>query len=105
MVSKHHTECMPRDFLDEVVAARSKKNPRFPDLVAEAERRRALARELASRRASAGLSQTLVAARMGTAASVVSKLEAGADVKLSTLQRYCVAIGQAFPPRVGKRAA
>ena len=32
-------------------------------------------------------------------------LEAGADVKLSTLQRYCVAIGQAFPPRVGKRAA
>ena len=105
MACKHHTQRMPRDFLDEVVAARSKKNPRFPDLVAEAERRRALARELASRRTNAGLSQTLVAARMGTAASVVSKLEAGADVKLSTLQRYCVAIGQSFPPRVGKRAA
>ncbi len=105
MASKHHTEGMPRDFLDEVIAARSKKNPRFTDLVAEAERRRALARELAARRTSAGLSQTLVAARMGTAASVVSKLEAGADVKLSTLQRYCEAIGQAFPPRVGKRAA
>jgi len=96
---------MARDFLDEVIAARSRKNPRFPDLVVEAERRRVLARQLASRRAGAGLSQTLVAARMGTAASVVSKLEAGADVKLSTLQRYCDAIGQAFPPRLGKRAA
>ncbi len=37
---------------------------------------------------------------MGTAASVVSKLEAGADVKVSTLQRYCGAIGQAFPPQL-----
>jgi ribosome-binding protein aMBF1 (putative translation factor) len=96
---------MAKDFLGEVIAARSKKNPRFPDLVAEAERRRVFARDLATRRAAAGLSQTLVAARMGTAASVVSKLEAGADVKLSTLQRYCEAIGQAFPPRATKRAA
>jgi ribosome-binding protein aMBF1 (putative translation factor) len=96
---------MAKDFLAEVIAGRSKKNPRFPDLVAEAERRRAFARDLAARRATAGLSQTLVAARMGTAASVVSKLEAGADVKVSTLQRYCEAIGQVFPPRLGKRAA
>jgi hypothetical protein len=29
-----------------------------------------------------------------TAASVVSKLEAGGDVKFSTLQRYCAAIGE-----------
>lgn len=96
---------MAKDFVDEVIRDRSRKNPRFPDLVAEAERRLTMARELASRRATAGLSQTVVAARMGTAASVVSKLEAGADVKLSTLQRYCNAIGQAFPPRVSRRAA
>ena len=96
---------MRNDFLDEVIAARSKKNPRFPDLVAEAQRRRVLTRELAARRTSAGLSQTLVAARMGTAASVVSKLEGGADVKVSTLQRYCDAIGETFPPRLRKRAA
>ncbi len=43
------------------------------------------------------LSQTVVAARMGTSASVVSKLEAGGDVKLSTLQRYCAAIGEKLP--------
>ena len=42
---------------------------------------------------------------MGTAASVVSKLEAGADVKLSTLRRYCDAIGETFPLRLGKKAA
>ena len=94
---------MPKDFLDELIAQRIGKNVRFPDLVAEAERRRALSRELAAKRSSAGLSQTLVAARMGTAASVVSKLEAGADVKVSTLQRYCGAIGEAFPPRLRRK--
>ena len=39
---------------------------------------------------------SVVAARMGTSASVVSKLEAGGDVKVSTLQRYCSAIGERF---------
>src|SRR4051812_5743092 len=91
---------MTKDFLDEMIGRRTRKNVRFPDLVVEAERRRELARELAARRSGAGLSQTLVAARMGTAASVVSKLEAGADVKVSTLQRYCSAIGEAFPPQI-----
>lgn len=85
---------MARDFLDEVVEARTRRNPGFPDLVAEAEHRRALARRLADERQARGLSQTIVAARMRTAASVISKLESGADVKLSTLQRYCAAIGR-----------
>ena len=90
----------PKTGSDAPDQGRTRKNIRFPDLVAEAERRRALARELAAKRSSAGLSQTLVAARMGTAASVVSKLEAGADVKVSTLQRYCGAIGETFPPQI-----
>jgi len=42
------------------------------------------------------LSQTVIAARMGTSPSVVSKLEAGGDVKMSTLQRYRAALGQKF---------
>ena len=105
MARAHHDKRMARDFLDAIIAGRTGMNPRFPDLVGEAERRRAIARALAARRTNAGLSQTLVAARMGTAASVVSKLEAGADVKLSTLQRYCAAIGQTFPPKLTKRAA
>ncbi|MGB7813887.1 MAG: helix-turn-helix transcriptional regulator [Polyangia bacterium] len=95
---------MARDFLDEVISQRTRKNPRFPDLVAEAERRRAMARVLAAKRTALGFSQTLVAARMGTAASVVSKLEAGADVRVSTLQRYCAAVGQTFPPPAPRRS-
>jgi ribosome-binding protein aMBF1 (putative translation factor) len=89
---------MKKDFLDDVVADRALKNPKFPDLVAEAQHRRDMAQRLAVKRQALGYSQTLVAARMGTAASVVSKLESGGDVKVSTLQRYCAAIGQTFPP-------
>jgi DNA-binding XRE family transcriptional regulator len=58
-----------------------------------AERRR-LVGELANQRRSAGLSQTEVAARMGTSQSAVARLEAGdADVRASTLERYAAAIG------------
>lgn len=85
--------------MDEIIAKRTRGNPRFPDLVEEAARRRVTARMLTASREAKGMTQTLVAARMGTAASVASKLEAGGDVKLSTFQRYCAAIGQPFPPR------
>jgi ribosome-binding protein aMBF1 (putative translation factor) len=87
---------MPRDFLAELIAARTARNPKFPALVAEAEERRQFARRLAKLREKKALSQTVVAARMGTSASVVSKLEAGGDVKVSTVQRYCAAIGKKF---------
>ncbi len=89
----NHCEPMPKDFLDEIATERSAKNPAFCRLVAEADARRSLARKLAGMREKKALSQTVVAARMGTSASVVSKLEAGGDVKLSTLQRYCAAVG------------
>lgn len=85
---------MKRDFVNELVSARARKNAEFPRLVAEAEARRRVAKRLAALREKKSLSQTLVAARMGTSASVVSKLEAGGDVKVSTLQRYCAAIGE-----------
>lgn len=87
---------MAKDFLAEVIEARTAKNAAFPHLVAEARARRNIARKLAEKRLRRGLSQTVVAARMGTSPSVVSKLEAGGDVKMSTLQRYCAAIGESF---------
>ncbi|HLI41606.1 MAG TPA: helix-turn-helix transcriptional regulator [Streptosporangiaceae bacterium] len=59
-----------------------------------AEERGRLVRELASRRHAAGLSQTEVAARMGTSQSAVARLESGtADVRASTLERYAAAVG------------
>ena len=96
MAFGRHHQLMVKDFVAEIVAERTRKNPEFPGLVAEAEARRKLARKLAKLREKKELSQTVVAARMGTAASVVSKLEAGGDVKLSTLQRYFAAIGEKF---------
>jgi DNA-binding XRE family transcriptional regulator len=56
--------------------------------------RRRLMRELAGRRQDAGLSQTEIAARMGTSQSAVARLEAGeAGVRASTLERYAAALG------------
>lgn len=53
-----------------------------------------LVRELAGQRQAAGLSQTEVAARMGTSQSAVARLESGtADVRASTLERYAAAVG------------
>jgi transcriptional regulator with XRE-family HTH domain len=59
-----------------------------------AESRRRLLAELVDQRRSRGLSQTEVAARMGTSQSAVARLEAVAgDVRLSTLERYAEAVG------------
>jgi ribosome-binding protein aMBF1 (putative translation factor) len=59
-----------------------------------AEDRGRLVRELAKRRQAAGLSQTEIAARMGTSQSAVARLESGtADVRASTLERYAAAVG------------
>jgi predicted transcriptional regulator len=50
--------------------------------------------EMAKKRRDLGLSQTEVAARMGTSQSAVARLESGdADVRLSTLERYAAALG------------
>ena len=59
-----------------------------------AEDRGRLVRELAEQRQAAGLSQTEIAARMGTSQSSVARLESGtADIRASTLERYAAAVG------------
>jgi predicted transcriptional regulator len=69
-------------------------DPVLPGFREMAQRRRQLLAELVSRRQAAGLSQTEVAARMGTSQSSVARLEAGqADLRLSTLERYAAAVG------------
>jgi len=69
-------------------------DPVFPGFKEMADRRRALADSLTARRTEIGLSQTEVAARMGTSQSAVARLESGdADVRLSTLERYVAALG------------
>jgi len=66
----------------------------FPGFGDMARRRRELCDELVVRRHALGLSQTEVAARMGTSQSAVARLEAGeGDIRLSTLERYAAAVG------------
>jgi len=70
--------------------------PGFRDMALHrmAEQRATLVQEMAAQRQAAGLSQTEVAARMGTSQSAVARLESGTtDVRASTLERYAAAIG------------
>jgi transcriptional regulator with XRE-family HTH domain len=76
-------------------------DPVFPGFKEMADRRRALVDDLVGRRMASGLSQTQVAARMGTSQSAVARLEsAGADVRLSTLERYAAALGYSLDWRL-----
>ena len=78
--------------------------PVFPGFKAMARRRKELSEALVTRRRAVGLSQTEVAARMGTSQSAVARLEAGeADIRLSTLERYADAVGLDLGWQVGER--
>jgi predicted transcriptional regulator len=74
----------------------SSRRSRFPGLEGLADRRRELIDELVRARRESELSQTDVAARMGTSQSAVARLESGElDARLSTLERYAGALGRA----------
>ena len=76
-------------------------DPVFPGFKEVAARRRAMADTFVEHRSRLGLSQTEVAARMGTSQSAVARLESGdADVRLSTLERYAAALGQRLEVRL-----
>jgi len=93
------------DDLDTYLAEREVREPGFVRLVGDAERRQAFARELAEKRRATGKTQTEVAASMKTSASIVSRLEAGSDVRLSTLEKYVAALGMELDLSVVPRDA
>jgi predicted transcriptional regulator len=73
----------------------SSRRSSFPGLGEASGRRRELIDELVRVRQEGELSQTEIAARMGTSQSAVARLESGAlDARLSTLERYAAALGQ-----------
>lgn len=79
-------------------------DPLVPGFKEMAERRRALARALTERRVELGLTQTDVAARMGTSQSAVARIEAGhLDVRMSTIERYAEAVGHVVSWRLEDR--
>jgi predicted transcriptional regulator len=66
----------------------------FPGLQEMLDRRRALMTELVAARKERGMSQTEIAAQMGTSQSAVARLERGdVDARLSTVDRYAAALG------------
>ncbi len=82
------------DFLDEVIAESTAANPNFPQLMELARRNRELLSTLATQRKRNKVSQTKVAAAMGTSQSAVSALEkTAADAKISTIEKYAGALG------------
>ena len=75
--------------------------PVFPGFRQMAERRQSLSGQLTAMRHQIGLSQTEVAQLMGTSQSAVARFEAGdLDVRLSTLERYTMAVGATLEWRI-----
>ncbi len=73
----------------------------FPGFKEMAERRRTVTGQLVSLRRELGLSQTEVATRMRTSQSAVARFEAGdLDARLSTLERYTMALGARLEWRI-----
>jgi predicted transcriptional regulator len=71
------------------------RGTQFPGLQDLAGRRRQLIEELVRVRRESDLSQTEIAARMGTSQSAVARLESGdLDARLSTVERYAAALGR-----------
>lgn len=78
---------------DTIFAMEERRRTAFPGLDRLQERRRALLDELVAERHAAGLSQTELAARMGTSQSAIARLEGGElDARMSTLERYAAAL-------------
>jgi ribosome-binding protein aMBF1 (putative translation factor) len=95
-----------RDDLETFIQERTESDPGFPGLMAEAAERKRLLSELADARRSAGLTQTVVAARMGTSTSAVARLEHGEiNATLSTVQRFAAAIGKTVRWQLSDRSA
>src|SRR4051794_11120254 len=81
---------------DDLLASRKRrltKNPAVVGMIHAATVRQDFGALLQKHREKLGLSQTQVAAKMNTSATVVGRVELGADVQLSTLERYLEAVG------------
>jgi predicted transcriptional regulator len=83
----------PRDDLERYIAERDAREPGFAAMVADVEARLAFGRQMADRRRAGGQTQTQVAALMRTSPAIVSRLESGHDVRVSTLEKYAAALG------------
>jgi DNA-binding transcriptional regulator YiaG len=93
------------DFLDELIEEGARQDPEFPAMVHAAYSRHVLMRKLGQLRREAGLSQTAVAARMGTSQAQLARFEtAESDPRMSTLDRFAIALGYRLEWRLVRSA-
>lgn len=91
---------MSEDFLEELIAEREAAIPDFRAMVDAGVETRRLLRALADKRRALGLSQAVVAARMGTSQPALARIEAGeVDPRMSTVERLAHALGQRLEPQ------
>ena len=82
-----------QDDLERMIAKATARNPEFPRLLAAAEQQRKLLTALRERRRQLGLSQTQVAARIGTSQSALAALERReANPTLATVLRLAAVL-------------
>jgi DNA-binding transcriptional regulator YiaG len=84
---------VPKDDLDALIDELAEDDPGLRSRVTAALERRELLRQLAELRRQLGLTQVELAERMHTSQGQITRLEAGADTRLSTIARYAAAIG------------
>lgn len=83
---------MAKDDLDRAIDEKTKKDPAYKVIAKAAERRVRLGRSLQKKRELLGISRRELAAKMATSATLVDRVEHGADVQVSTLERYLHAL-------------
>jgi ribosome-binding protein aMBF1 (putative translation factor) len=93
MISSMPRRTKPSDDLERYIAERDARDRGFAALVADADARLAFGRQMAERRRAKGKTQTQIAALMQTSPAIVSRLESGHDVRVSTLEKYVAALG------------
>ncbi len=89
-----------QDFLEEIIAERTKKNPYFPEMLEAQERKHELLEALAARRVELGLSRAKVAKRLGMSAYALESLERGeANPPLAIVLHLASILGQTLELR------
>jgi ribosome-binding protein aMBF1 (putative translation factor) len=74
--------------------AEIRQHPCYEEIKREFDLEYQVASELAAARKEAGLTQTQIAAIMGTTQSVISRIERGANISVETIGRYAHACGK-----------
>lgn len=89
-----------QDFLDEIIAERTRKNPHFPEMLEAQARKRELLEALAARRMKLGLSRTEVAKQLDISADNLESIERGeANPRLALIIHLAFILGQTLELR------